>query len=79
LWSINVNNSSSSFVLISVTEKSTGMFYTSSVIPFVTPGKDGSYSAPQTLKGSPLRMRGTWVSGTEYFDGTVATIGGVMY
>lgn len=79
LWSINVNNSSSAFVLISVTEKSTGMFYTSSVIPFVTPGKDGSYSAPQTLKGSPLRMRGTWVDGTEYFDGTVATSGGVMY
>ena len=79
LWSINVNNSSSAFVLISVTEKSTGMFYTSSVIPFITPGKDGSYSAPQTLKGSPLRMRGTWVSGTEYFDGTVATSDGVMY
>lgn len=79
LWSINVNNSSSAFVLISVTEKSTGMFYTSSVIPFITPGKDGSYSAPQTLKGSPLRMRGTWVSGTEYFDGTVATSDGIMY
>ena len=79
LWSINVNNSSSAFVLISVTEKSTGMFYTSSVIPFITPGKDGSYSAPQTLKGSPLRMRGTWVDGTEYFDGTVATSDGVMY
>ena len=55
------------------------MFYTSSVIPFITPGKDGSYSAPQTLKGGPLRMRGTWVSGTEYFDGTVATSDGVMY
>lgn len=79
LWSINVNNSSSAFVLISVTEKSTGMFYTSSVIPFITPGKDGSYSAPQTLKGGPLRMRGTWVSGTEYFDGTVATSDGIMY
>lgn len=79
LWSINVNNASSAFVLISVTEKSTGMFYTSSVIPFVTPGKDGSYSAPQTLKGSPLRMRGTWVDGTEYFDGTVPTSDGVMY
>lgn len=79
LWSINVNNTPSAFVLISVTEKSTGMFYTSSVIPFITPGKDGSYSAPQTLKGSPLRMRGTWVSGTEYFDGTVATSDGIMY
>lgn len=79
LWSINVNNTPSAFVLISVTEKSTGMFYTSSVIPFITPGKDGSYSAPQTLKGGPLRMRGTWVSGTEYFDGTVATSDGVMY
>ena len=79
LWNINVNNASSAFVLISVTEKSSGMFYTSSIIPFITPGKDGSYSAPQTLKGSPLRMRGTWVSGTEYFDGTVATSDGVMY
>ena len=79
LWSINVNNTTSAFVLISVTEKSTGMFYTSSVIPFITPGKDGSYSAPQTLKGGPLRMRGTWVSGTEYFDGTVATSDGIMY
>ena len=79
LWSINVNNAPSAFVLISVTEKSTGMFYTSSVIPFITPGKDGSYSAPQTLKGGPLRMRGTWVSGTEYFDGTVATGDGIMY
>lgn len=79
LWSINVNNSSSAFVLISVTEKSTGMFYTSSVIPFITPGKDGDAAAPQTLKGSPLRMRGTWVSGTEYFDGTVAASDGVMY
>lgn len=79
LWSINVNNTTSAFVLVSVTEKSTGMFYTSSVIPFITPGKDGSYSAPQTLKGGPLRMRGTWVSGTEYFDGTIATSGGVMY
>lgn len=79
LWSINVNNTPSAFVLVSVTEKSTGMFYTSSVIPFITPGKDGSYSAPQTLKGGPLRMRGTWASDTEYFDGTVATSDGVMY
>ena len=79
LWSINVNNAPSAFVLVSVTEKSTGMFYTSSVIPFITPGKDGEAAAPQTLKGSPLRMRGTWVSGTEYFDGTVATSDGVMY
>lgn len=79
LWSINVNNAPSAFVLVSVTEKSTGMFYTSSVIPFITPGKDGEAAAPQTLKGSPLRMRGTWVSGTEYFDGTVATSDGIMY
>lgn len=79
LWSVNVNNTPSAFVLISVTEKITGMFYTSSVIPFITPGKDGEAAAPQTLKGSPLRMRGTWVSGIEYFDGTVATTDGIMY
>lgn len=79
LWNINVNSTSNAFVLISVTEKSSGMFYTSSIIPFITPGKDGEASAPQTLKGSPLRMRGTWKSGTEYFDGTVAASDGVMY
>lgn len=79
LWNINVNSTSNAFVLISVTEKSSGMFYTSSIIPFITPGKDGSYSAPQTLKGGPIRMRGTWVPGTEYFDGTVPTSDGVMY
>ena len=79
LWNINVNSTSSAFVLISVTDKSSGMFYTSSIIPFITPGKDGEASAPQTLKGSPLRMRGTWVSGTVYLDGTVVDSDGVMY
>ena len=78
-WVASVYNSTYSFVCINVTDKMSNMFYTSIVVPFSTPGKDGQDAALQTLKGSPLRMRGSWVSGTEYFDGTVATSDGVMY
>lgn len=78
-WVMRVYNSTYSFVCINVTDKMSNMFYTSIVVPFSTPGKDGQDAAPQTLKGSPLRMRGSWVSGTEYFDGTVATVDGTMY
>lgn len=78
-WVMSVYNSTYSFVCINVTGKTYNTFYTSIVVPFSTPGKDGQDAAPQTLKGSPLRMRGSWVSGTEYFDGTVATSDGVMY
>lgn len=78
-WVASVYNSTYSFVCINVTDKMSNMFYTSVVVPFSTPGKDGQDAAPQTLKGSPLRMRGTWSSGTEYFDGTVATTDGTMY
>lgn len=78
-WVMRVYNSTYSFVCINVTDKMSNMFYTSIVVPFSTPGKDGQDAAPQTLKGSPLRMRGSWVSGTEYFDGTIATTDGTMY
>lgn len=78
-WYIQVTNSTYGFVCINVTDKRSNMFCTSIVVPFSTPGKDGQDAAPQTLKGSPLRMRGSWVSGTEYFDGTIATTDGIMY
>lgn len=78
-WNFSVSNCKYAFALIKVNEKPSNMFYTSVVVPFSTPGKNGQDAAPQTLKGSPLRMRGTWSSGTEYFDGTVATSDGVMY
>lgn len=78
-WVMRVYNSTYSFVCINVTDKMSNMFYTSIVVPFSTPGKDGQDAAPQTIKGSPLRMRGSWVSGTEYFDGTIATTDGTMY
>lgn len=78
-WVASVYNSTYNFVCINVTDKMSNMFYTSIVVPFSTPGKDGQDAAPQTIKGSPLRMRGSWVSGTEYFDGTIATTDGTMY
>lgn len=79
LWTATVSGTSKAFVLVNVSEKSSGMFYTSAVVPFITPGKDGSASAPQTLIGSPLRMLGTWQEGKEYLDGTIAASDGVKY
>lgn len=79
VWELNINDCKYAFVNIYVNEKPSNTFYTSVVVPFSTPGKNGQDAAPQTLKGSPLRMRGAWVSGTEYFDGTVATTDGTMY
>lgn len=79
VWELSIIDCKYAFVNIDVNEKPSNMFYTSVVVPFSTPGKNGQDAAPQTLKGSPLRMRGTWSSGTEYFDGTVATSDGVMY
>lgn len=78
-WVFSVRDCKYAFALIKINEKPSNTFYTSVVVPFSTPGKNGQDAAPQTLKGSPLRMRGTWVSGTEYFDGTVAASDGVMY
>lgn len=40
--------------------------------------KDGD-SSSQTLKGSPLRNRGVWETGTQYFDGTTQSDGGLFY
>lgn len=79
VWELSIIDCKYAFVNIDVNEKPSNMFYTSVVVPFSTPGKNGQDAAPQTLKGSPLRMRGTWSSGTEYFDGTVATTDGIMY
>lgn len=36
-------------------------------------------SSSQTLKGSPLRNRGVWQSGVQYFDGTTQSDGGLFY
>lgn len=40
--------------------------------------KDGE-SFSQTLKGSPLRNRGAWQTGVQYFDGTTQSDGGLFY
>lgn len=78
-WNFSVSDCKYAFALIKVNEKPSNTFYTSVVVPFSTPGKNGQDAASQTLKGSPLRMRGTWSHDTEYFDGTVATTDGTMY
>ena len=78
-WNFSISDCKYAFALIKVNEKPSNTFYTSVVVPFSTPGKNGQDAAPQTLKGSPLRMRGMWAPKTEYFDGTVAASDGVMY
>lgn len=40
--------------------------------------QDGE-SSSQTLKGSPLRNRGVWQAGVQYFDGTTQSDGGLFY
>lgn len=40
--------------------------------------RDGE-SSSQTLKGSPLRNRGVWQTGVQYFDGTTQSDGGLFY
>lgn len=79
VWELSITDCKYAFVNIAVNEKPSNTFYASVVVPFSTPGKNGQDAAPQTLKGSPLRMRGTWAPKTEYFDGTVATSDGVKY
>lgn len=79
VWELSITDCKYAFVNIAVNEKPSNTFYASVVVPFSTPGKNGQDAAPQTLKGSPLRMRGTWSHDTEYFDGTVATTDGTMY
>lgn len=79
VWELSITDCKYAFVNIAVNEKPSNTFYASVVVPFSTPGKNGQDAAPQTIKGSPLRMRGTWAPKTEYFDGTVATTDGTMY
>lgn len=53
--------------------KGSGYYLTSIVIPLSAAGKDGDASTGQSLKGSPLRLVGSWVQGTTYYDGKRAT------
>lgn len=67
-------SSKSATIKIIITTDPGGAFVCSMVIPISAAGKDGEASTGQPLKGSPLRIRGTYdKSLVPYYDGDRAT------
>ena len=74
-WTCSISGevSSSSATIQIIINNSNGAFIDSIIIPISAAGKDGNASTGQTLKGSPLRMRGSHVINTKYLDGKRAS------
>ena len=74
-WNCSISGevSSSSATIQIIINNSNGAFIDSITIPISAAGKDGNASTGQTLKGSPLRMRGSHVINTKYLDGKRAS------
>lgn len=74
-WNCSISGqvSSSSSTIQIIINNSNGSFIDSITIPISAAGKDGNASTGQTLKGSPLRMRGSHVINTKYLDGKRAS------
>lgn len=73
--------SKSATIKVVITTDPGGAFICSMVIPISAAGKDGEASTGQALKGSPLRIRGTYDKDlAPYYDGKRATdTDGVFY
>lgn len=73
--------SKSATIKIVITTDPGGAFVYSMVIPISAAGKDGDAATGQTLKGSPLRMRGSYDQNNKpYYDGKrAAGEDGVFY
>ena len=84
-WECSITQPSTSYknaaIQIVITADPGGAFVDSMVIPISAAGKDGEASTGQPLKGSPLRIRGTYdKSLAPYYDGKRATdTDGVFY
>lgn len=76
----NSVNSKNATIQIVITHDS-GAFIDSITIPISAAGKDGEASTGQTLKGSPLRIRGTYDKNlAPYYDGgRAADTDGIFY
>lgn len=76
-WSCSVSgevSSSSATIQIFINNSNNGAFVDSITIPISAAGKDGDAATGQTLKGSPLRMRGTYdQKNAPYLDGKRAS------
>lgn len=76
-WSCSVSgevSSSSATIQIFINNSNNGAFVDSITIPISAAGKDGDAATGQTLKGSPLRMMGTYdQKNAPYLDGKRAS------
>lgn len=77
-WDATVNTTvQSKFSTITIYAYNTnGAYLTSMTIPV---SASGDASTGQTFKGSPLRIKGEWQSGTKYYDGKRDAESGIFY
>lgn len=77
-WDATVNTTvqSKSSTITIYAYNTNGAYLTSMTIPV---SASGDASTGQTFKGSPLRIRGEWQSGTKYYDGKRDAESGIFY
>ena len=77
-WDATVNTTvqSKSSTITIYAYNTNGAYLTSMTIPV---SSSGDASTGQTFKGSPLRIKGEWQSGTKYYDGKRDAESGIFY
>lgn len=77
-WDATVNTTaqSKSSTITIYAYNTNGAYLTSMTIPV---SSSGDTSAGQAFKGSPLRIKGEWQSGTKYYDGKRDAESGIFY
>lgn len=77
-WDATVNTTvqSKSGTITIYAYNTNGAYLTSMTIPV---SASGDASTGQTFKGSPLRIKGEWQSGTKYYDGKRDAESGIFY
>lgn len=77
-WDVTVNTTvqSKSSTITIYAYNTNGAYLTSITIPV---SASGDTSIGQAFKGSPLRIAGTWRSGTKYYDGKREAENGIFY
>lgn len=73
---INTTVQSKSSTITIYAYNTNGAYLTSMTIPV---SASGDASTGQTFKGSPLRIKGEWQSGTKYYDGKRDAESGIFY
>lgn len=73
---VNITVQSKSSTITIYAYNTNGAYLTSMTIPV---SASGDASTGQTFKGSPLRIKGEWQSGTKYYDGKRDAESGIFY